>query len=192
MDTWANTNWRRTSSSPSPARATNSLLKPPVSQGPDLPGEPARFLLQGRRCPDHLRDGCQWPRHQPDPAPERRTTCRPNGSRGRSRLTAPTEHKEITIDPKSLMGTWASTNWCRIYPKDHPREDQLFAQATGQPKVQIFPESDTRLFYKVVDAQITSRPIPAVACPQPDTSPERRQHAGQTDSMRSRPRATPC
>jgi len=31
----------------------------------------------------------------------------------------------------------------------------LFAQATGQPKAQIFPESETEFFYKIVDAQIT-------------------------------------
>jgi serine-type D-Ala-D-Ala carboxypeptidase/endopeptidase len=32
--------------------------------------------------------------------------------------------------------------------------DALFAQATGRPKVEIFPESE-RGFFKVVDAQIT-------------------------------------
>ena len=31
----------------------------------------------------------------------------------------------------------------------------IWAQATGQPNVQIYPESDTEFFYKVVDAQIT-------------------------------------
>lgn len=31
----------------------------------------------------------------------------------------------------------------------------LFVQATGQPNVPVFPESETRMFYKVVDAQIT-------------------------------------
>jgi hypothetical protein len=33
--------------------------------------------------------------------------------------------------------------------------DQIFAQATGQPKFQIFPDSATEYFLKVVDAQIT-------------------------------------
>jgi D-alanyl-D-alanine-carboxypeptidase/D-alanyl-D-alanine-endopeptidase len=32
---------------------------------------------------------------------------------------------------------------------------QLFVQATGQPKFEIFPESDRDYFLKVVDAQIT-------------------------------------
>ncbi len=31
----------------------------------------------------------------------------------------------------------------------------IWAQATGQPTVQIYPESETEFFYKVVDAQIT-------------------------------------
>jgi CubicO group peptidase (beta-lactamase class C family) len=33
--------------------------------------------------------------------------------------------------------------------------DRLFCQATGQPKNEIFPESDTKFFLKVVDAQLT-------------------------------------
>jgi hypothetical protein len=32
--------------------------------------------------------------------------------------------------------------------------DKLFAQLTGQPRVRIFPESNSRFFYRVVDAQI--------------------------------------
>jgi hypothetical protein len=33
--------------------------------------------------------------------------------------------------------------------------NRLFAQATGQPRFEIFPESQTKFFYKVVDAQLT-------------------------------------
>ena len=33
--------------------------------------------------------------------------------------------------------------------------DQLFGQVTGQPKFPVFPESETKFFFKVVDAQIT-------------------------------------
>ena len=33
-----------------------------------------------------------------------------------------------------------------------------FAQATGQPKFQIFPEGPRDFFFKVVDAQITFQP----------------------------------
>jgi hypothetical protein len=32
---------------------------------------------------------------------------------------------------------------------------KLMVQATGQPKVPVYPESETRFFYKVVDAQLT-------------------------------------
>jgi CubicO group peptidase (beta-lactamase class C family)/uncharacterized protein YneR len=34
------------------------------------------------------------------------------------------------------------------------REGQLISQATGQPEVELFPESETRFFLKVVDAQV--------------------------------------
>jgi len=34
-------------------------------------------------------------------------------------------------------------------------EDKLFAEMTGQPKIEIFPRSETEFFWKVVDAQIT-------------------------------------
>jgi len=34
------------------------------------------------------------------------------------------------------------------------RGDRLFSQATGQPEVELFPESETRFFLKVVDAQV--------------------------------------
>jgi CubicO group peptidase (beta-lactamase class C family) len=33
--------------------------------------------------------------------------------------------------------------------------DKLMAQATAQPKFQVFPESETKFFYKVVDAQLS-------------------------------------
>ena len=33
--------------------------------------------------------------------------------------------------------------------------DKLRAQLTGQPSFQVFPESETNFFYRVVDAQLT-------------------------------------
>ena len=33
--------------------------------------------------------------------------------------------------------------------------DRLFVQLTGQPRLEVFPESETTYFYRVVDAQIT-------------------------------------
>ncbi|AUD02059.1 serine hydrolase [Spirosoma pollinicola] len=35
------------------------------------------------------------------------------------------------------------------------KADRLFGQATGQPMVELFPESKTKFFLKVVDAQVT-------------------------------------
>jgi len=34
-------------------------------------------------------------------------------------------------------------------------ENRLFAELTGQPRFGIYPESESKFFYKVVDAQIT-------------------------------------
>ncbi|WP_186306982.1 DUF3471 domain-containing protein [Mesorhizobium amorphae] len=33
--------------------------------------------------------------------------------------------------------------------------DRLMVQATGQPEIEVFPESEHEFFYKVVDAQIS-------------------------------------
>jgi hypothetical protein len=34
-------------------------------------------------------------------------------------------------------------------------DDRLFAQLTGQQRFRIYPESDSKFYYRVVDAQIT-------------------------------------
>jgi len=71
-------------------------------------------------------------------------------------LPAPKEHKEITVDSKLLDGYVGRYQLAPNFIMTVTREGNgLFAQATGQPKVQIFPESDREYFYKVVDAQIT-------------------------------------
>ena len=68
----------------------------------------------------------------------------------------PKEHKEITIDPKRFDGYVGQYQLAPNFILTITREgDALFAQATGQPKVQIFPEGEREFFYKVVDAQIT-------------------------------------
>jgi hypothetical protein len=36
-----------------------------------------------------------------------------------------------------------------------PRDRRSMVQATGQDEVEVFPESDTRFFSRVVNAQIT-------------------------------------
>jgi CubicO group peptidase (beta-lactamase class C family) len=71
-------------------------------------------------------------------------------------LPAPKERKEITVDPKIFDGYAGQYQLAPNFILTVTREgDQLFAQATGQPKVQIFPEGERDFFYKVVDAQIT-------------------------------------
>jgi CubicO group peptidase (beta-lactamase class C family) len=71
-------------------------------------------------------------------------------------LPAPKEHKEITVDPKIFDGYVGRYQLAPDFILTITREgDQLFAQATGQPKFPIFPESQRDFFLKVVDAQIT-------------------------------------
>jgi D-alanyl-D-alanine-carboxypeptidase/D-alanyl-D-alanine-endopeptidase len=68
----------------------------------------------------------------------------------------PKEHKEITVDPKIFDGYAGRYQLAPSFVVTVTREGSgLFAQATGQPKFEIFPESDRDYFYKVVDAQIT-------------------------------------
>jgi len=63
--------------------------------------------------------------------------------------------KEITVDPK-ILAQYAGTY--ELKPGFDMvvtlEGDKLFSQATGQGKVQIFPETETKFFLKVVDAQI--------------------------------------
>lgn len=74
----------------------------------------------------------------------------------RKNLPPPKEHKEISLTAEVLdkyVGRY------ELLPGFHvmlTRENtKLFAQATGQPKVEVFPETPTTFFYKVVDAQLS-------------------------------------
>jgi hypothetical protein len=68
----------------------------------------------------------------------------------------PKEHKEIKLDPKLFEGYVGQYQLAPSFILTITREgDALFAQATGQPKFQIFPESERGFFLKAVDAQIT-------------------------------------
>jgi len=66
------------------------------------------------------------------------------------------EHKEVTVDPKlfdGYVGTYQlAPNFVFTITRDGAH---LFAQLSGQPSFEIFPESEKDYFYKVVDAQIT-------------------------------------
>jgi len=69
---------------------------------------------------------------------------------------APAVHTEVAIDPQ-LYETYAGRyQFAPAVLLTIARTDShLFAQLTGQPAFEIFPESDTRFFLKVVDAQLT-------------------------------------
>jgi hypothetical protein len=66
------------------------------------------------------------------------------------------ERKTIALDPKvydAYIGQYELTpNLIFTITKE---ENRLMAQLTGQPKFELFPESETKFFYIVVDAQIT-------------------------------------
>lgn len=66
------------------------------------------------------------------------------------------EHKEIAVNPKLFDGYVGHYELAPNFILAVTREgDHLFTQATGQAKVEIFPEGDREFFLKVVDAQIT-------------------------------------
>jgi D-alanyl-D-alanine carboxypeptidase len=63
--------------------------------------------------------------------------------------------KEVAVDPRAfdaLVGVYALAPGFDIAITKEG--DQLFAQATGQEKLKIYPESTIRFFFKLVDAQI--------------------------------------
>jgi hypothetical protein len=68
----------------------------------------------------------------------------------------PVTHVAIQVNP-TILGAYIGNYQ---FDKDFlmaitQNGDQLYAQATGQPRVDIYPESETNFFMKVVDAQIT-------------------------------------
>jgi hypothetical protein len=68
----------------------------------------------------------------------------------------PQEHKEVKADPKVFDGYVGNYQLLPTFVLTVSREqNQLFLQATGQPKFEIFPESERDYFLKAVDAQIT-------------------------------------
>jgi CubicO group peptidase (beta-lactamase class C family) len=66
------------------------------------------------------------------------------------------KHTEVKVDPArldALVGRYAVAPTF-VLTVTHEGEG-LFVQATGQPKLQVFAESDSTFFYKVVEAQIS-------------------------------------
>jgi serine-type D-Ala-D-Ala carboxypeptidase/endopeptidase len=64
--------------------------------------------------------------------------------------------QEVKVDPAVLEQYTGSYQLAPTFVITITREgNQLYAQATGQPRFEIFPESPREFFLKVVDAQIT-------------------------------------
>jgi CubicO group peptidase (beta-lactamase class C family) len=75
---------------------------------------------------------------------------------GASTFAPPKERKEIKVDPAIYDKYTGRYELAPNFILTVTREgDHLFTQATGQPKVEIFPETEKDFFLKVVDAQIT-------------------------------------
>jgi hypothetical protein len=72
---------------------------------------------------------------------------------------APDPRAAVAVDPAILASYVGEYELGRGFSVTiRHRGAQLFAQATGQREVEIFAESETDFFYKVVDAQITFVP----------------------------------
>jgi serine-type D-Ala-D-Ala carboxypeptidase/endopeptidase len=69
---------------------------------------------------------------------------------------APRERKEIAVDAAILDRYVGRYQLAPNFVLAVTREgDQLFAQATGQPRFPLFAETEKDFFFKVVDAQVT-------------------------------------
>jgi CubicO group peptidase (beta-lactamase class C family) len=69
---------------------------------------------------------------------------------------APKQRTEIAIDPKTLEGYTGRYELAPNFMVTVTREgNRLFAQATGQPRFEIFAERAREFFFKAVDAQVT-------------------------------------
>lgn len=67
----------------------------------------------------------------------------------------PEERQAVQVDPGLYDGYAGVYELAPGFLLTVTREgDHLMTQATGQPKVEVFPESETRFFLKVVDAQL--------------------------------------
>jgi CubicO group peptidase (beta-lactamase class C family) len=73
-----------------------------------------------------------------------------------AKFEAPKEHKAIKLDTKIFDAYVGDYQLAPNFVITISREgDQVFLQATSQPKLELFAETETDFFLKVVDAQIT-------------------------------------
>jgi serine-type D-Ala-D-Ala carboxypeptidase/endopeptidase len=71
-------------------------------------------------------------------------------------IKPPRAHQEISVDPRLFDGYAGRYQLSLNFILTVTREGScLFVQATNQAKLEIFPEGERDIFYKVVDAQIT-------------------------------------
>ena len=67
----------------------------------------------------------------------------------------PTERTEVKADPAALARYVGTYELAPTFSITFTLEGgQLMTQATGQPKFPIYPESPTKFFLKVVDAEV--------------------------------------
>lgn len=78
-----------------------------------------------------------------------------------AKVPLPTLYRQVPIDPK-LLGAYVGryTLTPRFVLTVTAADGHLMVQATGQTRHEVFPESDTRFFYRVVDAQIAFERAP--------------------------------
>jgi CubicO group peptidase (beta-lactamase class C family) len=79
----------------------------------------------------------------------------PDASGTRTDEPLPSQRQAIQLDPAVYDGYAGEYELRPGFTITVTREgNQIFAQATRQPKLEIFPESETRFFLKEVDAQV--------------------------------------
>jgi len=68
----------------------------------------------------------------------------------------PKQHTQISVDPKVYDALVGRYQVVPAFVLTVTREGgRLFAQATGQPRFELYPEGEREYFLKVVEAQIT-------------------------------------
>lgn len=73
-----------------------------------------------------------------------------------ARYEPPKQRKAIQLDPKILDAYVGQYELAPTFILTVTRDgNRLYAQATGQPQIELFAESETEFFITVVDAQIT-------------------------------------
>ncbi|HMD51023.1 MAG TPA: DUF3471 domain-containing protein, partial [Bryobacteraceae bacterium] len=90
------------------------------------------------------------------------------------------KRQEIALDPKSFDGY---VGLYQLGPKAiltiSRQDNHFYAQLTGQPRIEIYPESPRDFFLKVVDAQLTFEPPDAVVLHQNGRDQRAKRIAGE-------------